>query len=81
MVKHPRVPRRKRQEASSNCDDDIYDYYAGFGPNRKKKIGANNQSCREAAGGSNVGRKEDHGDDDEKPLKERSMKSLLAGDN
>lgn len=77
MVKHPRVPRRKRQEAGANCDD-IYDYYEGFCPNWKKKRGAIIQSCREAANGSNVGGKEDHDDDDEKPLKERSMKSILA---
>ncbi|KAK1373801.1 hypothetical protein POM88_029994 [Heracleum sosnowskyi] len=78
VVKHPRVPRRKRQEAVANCDD-IYDYYAGFRPNRKNKRGAI-QSCKEAGIGSNVDRKEDPDDDDKKTLKERSMKSLLAGD-
>ncbi|KAK1373800.1 hypothetical protein POM88_029993 [Heracleum sosnowskyi] len=76
VVKHPRVPmrKRKRHKADANCDD-IYNYYAGFGPNRKKKRGA--MSWKEVEIRSNVGQKEDLDDDDEKPLKERSMKSLL----
>ncbi|XP_074350041.1 uncharacterized protein LOC141689594 [Apium graveolens] len=81
VVKQQRDLRPQIQKTGVKCDDDIYYYYAGYGQkHRKKRRGATERCCTELGMGCIVDKKGDRDDDDEKPLKERSMKSLLAGD-
>ncbi|KAL1818787.1 hypothetical protein ACET3Z_013656 [Daucus carota] len=81
-VVQPQLRRRQRKEVKvdANCDNnEIYDYYSGFGPNWKKRR-VMVQNNREAVSTSNPGREHGNDDDDNmKPLKERSLKSILEG--